>query len=152
MYVPGKNGLKSRMGRRVSGKRDPGNHLRRSRTPTPPKSQRTSRPLQRASCLWTDGVPPFHATQDSDTLPWSLRRGQSRSITSPSLQTIKLGRQIKTNHLSRPARGGTKRRKDVDFSPNWYATSLSDASPDYTHVGPQKCKCCLLCKWARKQM
>uniref|UniRef100_A0A8C2Z0H5 P2X purinoceptor n=1 Tax=Cyclopterus lumpus TaxID=8103 RepID=A0A8C2Z0H5_CYCLU len=94
----------------------------------------------------------FEIINFNDTLPRSLRRAQSQSLTSPSLHTIKLGRQTKTNHLQRPARGGAKRRTYVDFSPNWNATSLSDACPDYTHVGPEKCKCWALCKWSRKRM
>lgn len=133
------------MGRQLSGKGDPGNQLRRKRPPTPLKTQRTLRPRQRASCLWTNGVPPFHATQDSGTLPLSLPKLQSQGLTSPSLHTIKLSRQAETNHLQRSARGGTKRRTDVHFSPTgttcWHATGLSDACPDYKHVGPEKCKC-----------
>lgn len=43
---------------------------------------------RRACPQWTNGVPPFHATQDSATLR-SLTKGRSQSLISLSRHTIK---------------------------------------------------------------
>ena len=77
------------------------------------------KPLLRASSLWTVGVPPYHATRDNDTLPFSPTKVQSRGITSLSLPTIKsasIARRIILGGLGNDARGGNKSRTDVHFS------------------------------------
>lgn len=128
-----KNGPKQRMGRQEdTGRGDPGNQLQRKRTPTPLRSQRKVKPLPRASCLRTNGVPPFHATRDSDTLPLSLPNLQSQSIiTSPSLHTIKFAGRARRITCSRlrevEPKVGLMSHLLVDC---WHATSLSDACPD----------------------
>ena len=140
LYVTGETGANPRMGRQDTGKGDPRSQLQIKRTPTPPKSPRKLSlllQLQRASCPWTAGVPPFHATRDSDTPPSSLLKVQSQSITSPSPHTIKFSgraRQI--------TRGGLRFccerwSQKSDLCPLltfwhgcWHATSLIDACPD----------------------
>lgn len=141
--VTGMTRPKPRTGRQDKGKEDPGNKLQRKEPPTPPKSQRKLNPrsdllpLWRTSCLWTDGVPPFHATQDSVTLLFSLPKVQSQGIISLSLHTIKSAGgagQITCSGLGYVARGGTKSRTDVHFSPtgttagmplNWVILALT---------------------------
>ncbi len=126
LCVTGETGPNPRMGRQGTGRGNPGNQLQRKGLPTPSKTQRTLRPLwdclppRRASYLWTNGVPPFHATQDSDTLPFSLPKVQSQSIISLSLHTIKFAgraRQITCSGLGYIARGWAKSQTDVHFSP-----------------------------------
>lgn len=104
LHATGETDPKPRMGRRGTGKGDLGNLLQRKRPPTLSKSQRKLNPLRdlpprRASRLWRNGVPPFHVTQDSDTLPCSPPKVQSQSITSLSLHKIKICRQSETYHL-----------------------------------------------------
>lgn len=123
------------MGRQDTRKGDPGRQ-QQGKTPPTLKSQRKMKPLLRASSLWTVGVPPYHATQDNDTLPLSPTKVQSRGITSLSLPTIKsasTARRITLGGLGNDARGGNKSRTDVHFSPTGTTAGMplaSDACPD----------------------
>lgn len=132
MYVTEKTRPKPRMGRQDIVKGDPGNQLQRKRPPTPIKSQRNLTQLQRASCLRTNRVPPFHATQDSDTLPFSLPKVQSQGLISPSLHKIKFAaraRQITCSGLPEvePKVGPMFISYLLVRLDSWHATSLSDA-------------------------
>lgn len=71
----------------------PENQRQRGGPTVPPinlrKPNTRSNLLRRTSCLWANGVPPFHATRDSVTPPSSPPKEPSRGIISLSRRTIK---------------------------------------------------------------
>lgn len=120
-HATGETGPNPRMGRQGTGKGNPGKQLQRKKPPTLSKRWRKVKllwnlPAQRASRLWRNGVPPFHATQDNDTLPLSPHKVHSQSSTSLSLHSIKICRDKSPAVVfSYVAGGGTKSRTDVHF-------------------------------------
>ena len=126
LYVTGETAPSTRKEKEGTGKRDPGNRTQRKRPATPSKSQRKLNPLrdllpmQRVSHLRRNEAPQFHATQDSDTLPFCPPKVQSQGTISLSLHTVKFAdREIQIIHsgLSYVAAGGAKSRMDVLYSP-----------------------------------
>lgn len=86
----GKRSPNPRRGRWVTRKEDPENKLR-----TTPRNRRAAKTRltllpRRTTSPWTPGVPPSPVTQDSVTLPLSLRGLQSRGTTSLSPHTTRL--------------------------------------------------------------
>lgn len=143
----GKRSPNPRRGRWVTRKEDPGNKLM-----TTPKNQRAAKTQltllpRRTTSPWTPGVPPSPVTQDSVTLPSSLRGLQSRGTTSLSPHTTRLERGARPpgSHrrfwrldscTSHRATWASATRKVCWCRGNWMCTRVN--------IVMQKCFCCYL--------